>query len=154
MSAKERSDNEPSDDYTYRDANGRFLPGNAFGMGYGRPLTYSTPEKLYLVIVEYFAWADATQKSKYAMADAALFLGFESRQSLWEYMQRDDGFPYVLNRMKTMFEGYHEKKLGWGGSFPGAAFWLKNFAGWKDEVTQNQNQTITKVEIVEKKRDE
>lgn len=141
-------------DYTYRDENGRFKPGNAFSVGYGRPLTYSNAEDMFKTILEYFEWADQTQKGKYAMADCALFMGFESRQSLWDYLHKHDGFSYVLNRMKTMFEGYHEKKLGWGGSFPGSAFWLKNFAGWKDEVTQNQNQTVTKVEIIEKKREE
>mgnify|MGYP001573025429 CR=1 FL=1 len=142
------------DNHNYREENGRFKKGHPFCIGYGRKLTYDTPEKLYEAVVEYFNWSDETQKSKYSMAEAAMFLGFESRQSLWAYLQRGGQYAYIMNRLKTTFEAFHEKKLHWGGSFPGAAFWLKNFAGWKDESIQHSNQTVTKVEFVEKKRDD
>ena len=42
---------------------------------------------------------------------------------------------------------WNEQKMYWGGTFPAAQFWLKNHGGYTDEVTQNQNQRVTKVEV-------
>jgi thermostable 8-oxoguanine DNA glycosylase len=60
----------------------------------------------------------------------------------------------VVNRAKSFIKSCYEKQL-YGFAWAGASFALRNIGkeDWQDEVTQNQNQQITKVEIIEKKRD-
>ena len=73
-----------------------------------------------------------------------MFLGFATRQSLWDYEKRDAKFSYVINRYKLFLTHYHEQKVQWVGGFPGAKLWLTNFGGYSEEQTINQNVTEIK----------
>jgi hypothetical protein len=42
---------------------------------------------------------------------------------------------------------WNEEKLYWGGTFMAAQFWLKNYGGYVEESTENQNQRITNVTV-------
>ncbi|KKN25375.1 hypothetical protein LCGC14_0885350 [marine sediment metagenome] len=72
----------------------------------------------------------------------ALYLGFNSRQSIYDYNARD-GFSYVIKRAVSFIEMYHEEALGDGNNVVGSIFWLKNH-GWKDksEVEHTAKESI------------
>lgn len=62
-----------------------------------------------------------------------LFLGFESRQSFYDYEKRE-GFSYIIKKARMIVENGYEKRLSNDipGSATGAIFALKNM-GWKDQ---------------------
>ena len=68
----------------------------------------------------------------------ALFLGFENRQSLYDYREKEE-FSGVIKRAMTLVEQGYEFKLH-GDKPTGAIFALKNM-GWKDrtetDITSN-----------------
>lgn len=130
---------------------------NLFTLGMnkgGRPPVYEDPELMAQRIADYIQWEDDNKgkdakgvgKGLYTLSGCALFLGFSSRQSMWDYEQRSEQFSYVIERFKLFMTHWNEQKLYWGGTFSGAQFWLKNYGGYKDEVTQNQNQIVTTVQ--------
>lgn len=122
---------------------------------FGRPPLYNSAKEMEEVVIEYFE-STKNNSGKYTptIEGLTLYLGFNSRQSLHNYAKSED-FLDVVGRAKMFIKSCYEKNLH-GFAWAGAAFALKNLGkeDWKDEVTENQNQTITKVEIVEKKRDE
>lgn len=61
----------------------------------------------------------------------ALFLGFESRQSFYDYKKKEE-FSYTIKKAALMIESKYEQSL-WGGKPTGAIFALKNL-GWNDSV--------------------
>lgn len=139
--------------------------GNLYALGNtgGRPPMYTNPEEMAKKISEYIDWEDSLKKADtysgqgkgvYTLAGCALFLGFASRQQMWEYQQKNDEFNYIILRFKEFLTSQNEQRLYWGGTFAGAMFWLKNWGGYTDESIVNQNQHITNVEITEKKRDD
>ena len=73
------------------------------------------------------------------------YLGFATRDSFYDLEKREE-FSYTMRRFRLFMTHWNEQKIYWGGTFQGASLWLRNWGGYKDEVTQNQNQTITKVE--------
>jgi len=103
----------------------------------GQPKLFPTPEGLSHKALEYFQWCLET-KNKITFAGLRLFVGF-SREN-WSAYKRDYGEEYsdVIFNIEQLLEAEWESKLGWAGSTQGAIFWLKNKAGWKDEITQNQ----------------
>jgi hypothetical protein len=122
--------------------------GNLFALGNtgGRPPIFNTPEEMADKIAEYISWEDENKghdakgngKGLYTLEGCALYLGFASRQSLFDYEQKNDEFSYVINRFKLFLTHWNAQKLYWGGTFSGAQFWLKNWGGYRDESTQNQ----------------
>lgn len=66
----------------------------------------------------------------------ALFLGFESRQSLYDYEDKPE-FSYSIKRAKLRVEKNYEKYL-LSQSATGAIFALKNF-GWADKQQVEQS---------------
>lgn len=137
-----------------KDKDGRFTIGHLFSIGNngGRPPIYESEEEIAKKITEYLEWEENTSKGKYTIEGCALYLGFASRQSMQDYKDNPK-FSYVMGRFYLFMAHYHAQGLKWMGSFAGSQFWLKNFGGYKDEVHQNQNQTVTKVTIEEKKRE-
>lgn len=93
----------------------------------GRPPIYDNPEELQAKAEEYF---QSKPQGKWTMTGLALFLGFDSRQSLYDYEERER-FSYIIKRAKLYIEMSYEEKLS-GGSPTGAIFALKNM-GWKDK---------------------
>lgn len=114
----------------------------------GRPALFTTNKELEIKISEYFELlkgefhfeADSEDESKDikvwdkapeppSITGMALFLGFESRQSLYDY-EKNDVFSYTIKRARLTIEVFYEQNL-LGRGVTGAIFALKNF-GWKD----------------------
>jgi hypothetical protein len=137
--------------------------GNLFAIGNtgGRPPMYKTPEEFAKKLDEYIQFEDDSKggldangigKGIYTIEGAALFLGFQSRTSFYDYAKKED-FLYIIDRFNLFLTQWNVRKLYWGGTFAGAMFWLKNWGGYKDESTQHQKQEITNVTITEKARE-
>lgn len=126
-----------------RDEKGRFTEKNLWAYVMkehnGRPRIYNTPEELLQKALEYFQWADDTQKGKYAEAHLRLWLGF-SRFN-WRDYKNNPEFSYVIDIIDSYLEGDSEQRLMWAGSTQGAIFKLKNKHGWKDEQHNNNTNT-------------
>lgn len=152
--AKGKKNSEPVEG---KDEKGRFTAGNLFSLGGfngGRPPIYDSPEAMYKKIAEYLNWED-DQKGKdgkgvYTLTGCALFLGFATRDSLYDYEKKNAGFAYVINKFRQFMVHWNEQKLYWGGTYMGSQFWLRNHGGYSDESTQHQHQTITTVQPVVK----
>lgn len=104
----------------------------------GRPRIYNTPEELEIAVNQYF---DETDYQDITITGLAFFLGFESRQSFYDY-EKNDAFSYIIKRARLRVEMQYELRLG-NQSPTGAIFALKNM-GWKDkqEVEQSGGLTI------------
>lgn len=148
--------------------------GNKYGLGNdgGRPAMFETPEQAQKKIEKYFE----TIKGKFHMethpetqlefrvwdiepepatiTGLALFLGFESRQSLYDY-EKKEGFTCIIKKARLRVEHEYEKKLNYD-KCTGAVFALKNM-GWSDRMDLQQTSTninyeaanLTKEEIKE-----
>lgn len=135
-----------------RDEKGRFVKGNLFCLGGyngGRPPLYDEPEQMYAKIAEYLDWADS-QKDKagkgiYTLEGCALYLGFATRDSMYDYEKKNSGFSYVINKFRLFLIDWNVQKLYWGGTYLAAQFWLRNHGGYAEEIVQQQHQTITTV---------
>ena len=122
----------------------------------GRPPVYETPDDMIKRATEYFEIE--TSKAgicKPTISGLVYHLGFASRTSWYDYKKKSPEFMHTVLRLKQFVESCYEKNLH-GFAWAGSQFALKNInsTDWKDEVTQNQNQTVTQVTITEKKRDE
>jgi len=138
--------------------------GNLFGLGNtgGQPPKYTDPVEFANKIDEYIKYEDSLKRTDafsgigkgiYTLEGAALFLGFSSRQSMYDYAKIEE-YSYIVERFKLFVTDFNVKKLYWGGTYMAAQFWLRNWGGYTDESTVNQNQTIDNININEKKRDD
>jgi len=91
----------------------------------GRPLIFETPEELKQKVDEYF---DSTDRP--TLAGLALKLGFESRQTLYNYEERG-GFLDIIKNARMRVEAIYEERLIYEQNQTGVIFSLKNM-GWKD----------------------
>jgi hypothetical protein len=109
--------------------------GNKFALGNngGRPPVFATPQELMEKVIAYFDHCEKL-KIKSTVTGIALYLGFDSRQSFYDYEQKEE-FSYITKRAKLAVENGYELA---GQSID--IFALKNM-GWKDktEVDQNTN---------------
>jgi len=92
----------------------------------GRPLKYKTVKELQDAIDEYFESNPDTP----TITGLALHLGFDSRQSYYNYQERPE-FLDTIKRASLKIESKHEARLYENGS-SGSIFWLKN-RDWKDK---------------------
>jgi isopenicillin N synthase-like dioxygenase len=130
-----------------RDEKGKFIHKNLWHIvreRIGKPKKYPTPEELASKALEYFDWCAET-KNKITFAGFRVYVDF-SRTDWHNYKNNYPDYLNTINTIENLLEAEWEGKLGWAGSTQGAIFWLKNKAGWKDEITQNQNQTVTTVQ--------
>ena len=108
----------------------------------GRPAKFNTPEELEEMVNGYFdslVYKDNEGIEHYSPATIsglALFLGFCSKQSLYDYEKREE-FSYPVKRARLMIEADYERRLD-GKSVTGAIFALKNM-GWEDKVGVDNN---------------
>jgi hypothetical protein len=138
-----------------RDEKGRFSYGNLFSLNNngGAPPFYEDYEVMKNKIAEYLDWEDKWKapsakgegKGIYTIEGCALYLGFASVQSIYDYEKRSPEFSYILNRFRLFMTHWNAQKLYWGGTFTGAQFWLKNHGGYRDVTDVNNNQTITTI---------
>jgi len=116
----------------------------------GRPLKYKTVKELEKDIDAYFE----ERYEKHVpptISGLALYLGFESRQSLYDYQDRPE-FSDTIKKATARIEDYAERILLSGdGSATGAIFWLKNHK-WADKTVQDVN--INEYSLFEKKTEE
>ena len=131
------------------------------GHGLGRPPMYETVKEFTEKANQYFEIStSAAGICKPTKAGLMYHVGFATRTSYYEYKKRGidkngDDWEYTFNMIERFIEACWEYNLH-GFAWAGAAFALKNRYSddWKDEVIQNQNQTVTQVTITEKKRED
>ena len=97
----------------------------------GRPPVWDNPEELEKAIDAYF-----NEPQTHTWTGLALHLGFESRQSLNNYLDKPEFF-YSIKKALTKIEQKYENEL-FGRNPAGAIFALKNF-GWKDKQEVEQS---------------
>jgi len=112
--------------------------GNKFKLGMsenGRPPVFSTAKEMEDSIDAYFESCldDEGDNYKYrpTITGLALFIGFASRQSLYDYADKE-GFSYIIKRAKQVVAMSYEEML-LSRSSTGAIFALKNM-GWSDKT--------------------
>jgi DNA-packaging protein gp3 len=101
-------------------------------MAGGRPIKYETPELMEQAIGLYLQTCEA-EKRKPTITRLALALGFESRQSFYDYEQKEE-FSYIIKRARLEVEAGYEDGLR-ESNCTGSIFALKNM-GWKDKTEQ------------------
>lgn len=96
----------------------------------GRPPLFESAEVLATKGAEYFEKCKRENKRP-TITGLAYDLGFESRQSLYDYEKKDE-FSYIVKRLRLFVESGYEEALS-SGNCTGAIFALKNM-GWKDKT--------------------
>lgn len=113
----------------------------------GRPAEYDTPEELWQKAVEYFrSVTTASGIIKATISGVTRHCGFSSRSSWVDYAKRSDEFSHTVESIRMVVVEWYERNLH-GFNWAGSAFALRNMdsGNWKDEVIQQQHQTITNV---------
>ena len=111
-------------------------------MAGGRPLKYNSVEEMEIAIDEYFAKAEIV-----TITGLALHLGFNSRQSLINYQEKNE-FLDTIKKAKARVEMAYEERLIMRGN-GGDIFALKNF-GWQDKQeieSKNENNNKLTIEV-------
>lgn len=145
----------------------------------GRPMIISDEEELQDKIDEYFKTQVGMFPAKDADGDTiykpngesaqivfekkaptitglALYLGFSTRQSIYDYIKRDDKFSYIIKRAVGRIEEYAENIILGGGiagtnATSGAIFWAK-VHGWKcaeDDGKEDYGELLKKLAQIE-----
>jgi len=129
---------------------------NALGNNGGRPALFVNKEDLQKKIDEYFndganerdfivgsgSKQQVIKLKVFTLTGLAYYLGFESRQSLYDYEKLIE-FSYTIKRARLRIEMNYEENLQYGNT-TGAIFALKNM-DWSDrqEIDQNNTGEIT-----------
>lgn len=100
----------------------------------GRPAKYNSAEELQKAIDTYWEGTDRP-----TITGLALHLGFESRQSFYDY-EKSGEFSYIIKRARLNVESVYESNLH-SGNAAGSIFALKNF-GWTDKSTVEHSTPI------------
>ena len=111
-----------------------------------RPPVFNTPEELQVKVNEYFEkwyrkkkinlnWEEI-EVPDITTTDLALYLGFESRQSIYDYAKREK-YSYIIKRALFFIEREYEEKLLFSQNTSWAIFALKNM-WWKDQTMVDQ----------------
>lgn len=103
----------------------------------GRPPKYKNKEQLIESIEKYFTICKE-EKHNPSITGLALHLGFESRQSFYDYEKNED-YSYTIKKARLRVENMYEEKL-LSNTVTGAIFALKNL-GWSDK--QEIDHTVT-----------
>lgn len=101
----------------------------------GRPPLFTFEEDCQKMIDRYFS----ENKTKPTITGLALYMGFASRQSFYDY-EKSGEFSYTIKRARLRIENKYEEALH-GTSPTGAIFALKNF-GWTDKQEIEQKTTL------------
>lgn len=110
-------------------------------MAAGRPRIWDDPEELEKACDGYFDQDDI----KPTVTGLALHLGFDSKQSLYDYRDRPE-FSYPIKKALTKIEKYHEEGLS-ENNVAGRIFALKNM-GWKDKAEIEHSGTTIPIQII------
>lgn len=104
-------------------------------MAAGRPAHFESPELLSQSIELYFSKCEA-EKKKPTITGLAYAVGFESRQSFYDYEDKPE-FSYTIKRARLFVESTYEESLRESNP-AGSIFALKNF-GWRDKTETDMN---------------
>ena len=96
----------------------------------GRPAMYDNPEEMRVKIEEYFNKCISENKH-ITITGLCLFLGFESRQSFYDYGKKED-FAYIIKKARLMVEHGYEIGAMDARNPTFHIFALKNM-GWSDK---------------------
>ena len=110
----------------------------------GQPPKFKTAEAMQEMIEEYFLISKA-DTDPFTITGLALYLGFESRQSIYDYEKHGE-FSYTIKRARLRIENFAEKKL-YTTTPAGAIFALKNF-GWRDKQEVELNSTGFQINVI------
>lgn len=132
----------------------------------GRPPLYDNPDDLQKKVDEYFEYVKGEKGMKVegqeveewrrepeplTISGLCLYIGFESRQSFYDYEEKEE-FAYTIKTARLRIENGYEKRLA-GQNVAGAIFALKNL-GWADRTEMSgpnggpiELRTITGMEI-------
>ena len=105
----------------------------------GQPPKYSSPEELDIKVQEYLAEIKLNSEPA-TITGLALYLGFCSRQSFYDYENLKE-FSYTIKKARLTIESKYEIALH-GGNASGPIFALKNL-GWSDKQEIKQDLTVT-----------
>ncbi len=97
-------------------------------MPVGQPPIFDSPEQMQIQAQAYIDKC-STDKVRPTITRLCYELGFESRQSFYDYEKRDE-FSYTVKRLRLFIESGYEAGLSENGC-AGSIFALKNM-GWKD----------------------
>lgn len=108
--------------------------GNLFaaGHGWGRPAKYETPEEFELAIDTFIKKSIKRRQYKPTVSGLAFFLGFKSKQSMYDYEGSGEVFSYLVHQARLFIESCYEAQL-YSTSPGGAQFALSNM-GWKNKT--------------------
>lgn len=101
----------------------------------GRPPVYESPELMQQAITLFFKTCEAEKKQP-TITKLCYALGFESRQSFYDYEEKPD-FSYIIKRARLWVESGYEEGLQ-NAACTGAIFALKNM-GWRDRNETDMN---------------
>lgn len=127
--------------------------GNKYAVGAngGKPPLFKSANDLIKAIDGYFQYIQGEYrtirgKKQYTrdpepatVTGLALYLGFASRQSLFDYEQKEE-YSYIIKRARTYVEHEYEKALS-GDKPTGAIFALKNM-NWRDKIETEHSGSI------------
>lgn len=113
-------------------------------MAGGRPAHFDNADELKTEVDKYFNSIEGVEHP--TVTGLALYLGFESRQSVYDY-EKNGEFSYIVKRARLMVENGYEKDLR-SDKPTGAIFALKNM-GWTDkqEVEHSGGMTNTVINL-------
>lgn len=107
----------------------------------GKPPKYDNEADLIEKIEQYFL--DAGDKTN--ITGLCLYLGFESRQSFYDY-EKNSAYSYIIKRARLMIENGYESQAQDSKTPTYQIFALKNM-GWTDRIeTDNKTELSGKVE--------
>lgn len=135
--------------------------GNKYALGHnwGRPPKYESARDMSDRINEYFdslipeppddlpTNEDGTEipplfslPEPPTVTGLALFLGFASRQSIYDYSKKGEDFSYIIKRALLVVENHYEMSLNYKNP-TGAIFALKNM-DWSDKREYEHNGNV------------
>lgn len=94
----------------------------------GRPAVFKDADELQTAVDGYF---DNLNGKRATITGLAYHLGFESRQSFYDY-EKHDNFSYIIKRARLKVESGYEENLT-SVACTGSIFALKNM-GWRDKT--------------------
>lgn len=117
----------------------------ALGNNGGRPRTWDNVEDWVNEIARYFQECVDNKKNP-AITHLALYMGFESRQSFYDYENRPE-FSYSAKRARLCIEAHYESMLN-GYTYQGAKFALSQM-GWTEKSEVDNKVSILKTEVTQ-----
>lgn len=113
----------------------------------GRPALFDTPEALESKVEEYFQIIKQEQKVDSnrtpGIAELTYFLGFESRQSLYDQTKRNPMFSYIVKRARLRCQAMIEQALSEEKANPTKHIYKLNAMGYQKDSQESHSTRIS-----------